>query len=312
MARPSTSSRRSFLQSSPERATSISDFLSDDRNSELNHRDALAAAHAEHDRVRETAIRVFELHGLQEEQRRILSEQQKEQERLRIEAQLVAEEKRLRALRAQKVPRLPPEPEILEPQPAHTPLPTAVNGTSKALTTTPATFKAATPPPPTTTNTNSTPSLRQLFNTPAKSSPLATPNPFKFPQTNGQASTSLPPTPNPLKSATQSANELPKNLDGSISWGSTHSKEHTPKAVQVQQAAPQPQVAAAPDRYLQIHRELKKLRKDVMEQGKFPPLKGKLGEMRRDIRKSIGQLTDVKGANSKPVSSRHQTKAKKT
>ncbi|KAF5692524.1 hypothetical protein FDENT_2806 [Fusarium denticulatum] len=45
----------------------------DSRNNELNQRDALAAAQLEHDRVRQAAIRVYELHELQEEHKLIVA-----------------------------------------------------------------------------------------------------------------------------------------------------------------------------------------------------------------------------------------------
>ncbi|PNP74164.1 hypothetical protein FNYG_12538 [Fusarium nygamai] len=45
----------------------------DSRNNELNRRDALAATQLEHDRVRQAAIRVYELHELQEEHKRIIA-----------------------------------------------------------------------------------------------------------------------------------------------------------------------------------------------------------------------------------------------
>ena len=55
-------------------------------------------------------------------------------------------------------------------------------------------------------------------------------------------------------------------------------------------------------RYLQIHKNLKKLRKDVAHEGsRNKPFKTAIGDSRRTIRKCVGQITDVKGANSKPV-----------
>ena len=51
-------------------------------------------------------------------------------------------------------------------------------------------------------------------------------------------------------------------------------------------------------RYLEIHRALKELRKFMMAQAKQnAQLKGAMGDMRREIRKSVGQLRDGKGAN---------------
>ena len=58
------------------------------------------------------------------------------------------------------------------------------------------------------------------------------------------------------------------------------------------------QIEAEHSRYLEIHRALKELRKFMMAQAKQnPQLKGAMGDMRREIRKSVGQLRDGKGAN---------------
>ncbi|KAI9802009.1 MAG: hypothetical protein M1825_003065 [Sarcosagium campestre] len=54
-------------------------------------------------------------------------------------------------------------------------------------------------------------------------------------------------------------------------------------------------------KYLEIHQQLKTLRKGLTEQAdQNPKLKERMGQMRRDIRKSVGQLTGAKGANQKP------------
>jgi nucleoporin GLE1 len=84
-------------------------------------------------------------------------------------------------------------------------------------------------------------------------------------------------------------------------------------AAQAQATAAKAQVAAggvAPElladhkRYLDIHANLKRFRKEFMEHAKTDPrLKPLIGNMRRAIRTSVGQLTDSKerGANSKPT-----------
>ena len=57
-------------------------------------------------------------------------------------------------------------------------------------------------------------------------------------------------------------------------------------------------IEAEHSRYLEIHRALKELRKFMMAQAKQnAQLKGAMGDMRREIRKSVGQLRDGKGAN---------------
>ena len=65
-----------------------------------------------------------------------------------------------------------------------------------------------------------------------------------------------------------------------------------------------PEILAEHKRYLDIHANLKKFRKDFMAHVKTDPqLKSQVGDMRRAIRVSVGQLTDSKekGANKKPT-----------
>lgn len=65
-----------------------------------------------------------------------------------------------------------------------------------------------------------------------------------------------------------------------------------------------PELLAEHKRYLDIHANLKKFRKEFWVQAKADPrLKDHVGDMRRSIRVSVGQLTDSKerGANSKPT-----------
>lgn len=56
-------------------------------------------------------------------------------------------------------------------------------------------------------------------------------------------------------------------------------------------------------RYLELHQHLKKFRQWLREQGKQnPTVKHQTGEIRRSIKKSIGQLREGKGANKAQVS----------
>lgn len=65
-----------------------------------------------------------------------------------------------------------------------------------------------------------------------------------------------------------------------------------------------PQEVAEQRRYVEIHQHLKRFRKFMMDQTKSNPvLKKHMGDMRRTIKKCVGQLTDVKGSNRQPVSS---------
>ncbi|MCJ1364614.1 hypothetical protein MMC16_003727 [Acarospora aff. strigata] len=55
-------------------------------------------------------------------------------------------------------------------------------------------------------------------------------------------------------------------------------------------------------RYQAIHQRLKELRRFMISQGKSnPALKKRMGDMRREIKKCVGQLTEGKGANRGPI-----------
>ena len=69
------------------------------------------------------------------------------------------------------------------------------------------------------------------------------------------------------------------------------------------QASLDPQRSAEHQRYVEIHRKLKDLRSGMMDQAKRnKALKDKMGDIRRTIKQSIGQLTAGKGVNKIPVS----------
>ncbi|KAI0380873.1 GLE1-domain-containing protein [Hypomontagnella monticulosa] len=283
----SPAGRRSRQWSSPDR-TSISSLLTEGRNSELSHQDALAAAQVEHDRVREAAIRVFqenlkqqEHRRLLEEQQRILRQQQQEEERIRAEERLRAEEERLRVLKAKKVPQLPPEPpspviETTRPtitqQPAH-PTSTTSNLTS-ILNPNGSSFG-----PQHVAQTNG---LNGHVNG-ASSTTTATTvvsQPFSQTQTTSQAQPSSAPSPfaQPLKAAGIQPNGVPATV------------------------ATKPSVPAVADRYVEIHQNLKKLRALLLQQSQmYPDLKKRMGDMRRELRKNMGQLVGEKGGNKKQI-----------
>lgn len=95
------------------------------------------------------------------------------------------------------------------------------------------------------------------------------------------------------KNAKEAASRLEKakQLTGSASQSS-----HPP-------AASNPEREAEHRRYIAIHRSLKELRHFLTsEASKFPQVKQQMGEMRRELKKCIGQLTEGKGANKGPVS----------
>lgn len=276
----SSPARRSQLPSSPDRAF-LSRFLSDDRNNEDSHLDALAAAQVQHERVREAAIRVYELHELQEKRKRILEEQKKEEERLKVEAESAAEAHRLNELRAKSVPKPAPVP---EPQP---------------------------PPPEKKPETQRETKLEAPKPEPAKPEPAKQPVPESSPSPASNASPSIQTngglfnvksaetkSPAPIQQAPTPAAATAAKPNGVPPAATPKPQEAKP----VQNDSPRKALA---DRYAQIHQELKKLRKHLTDEAKRPesPLKGKLGQARRDIRMAIGQLTGSKGANSQPVRS---------
>lgn len=90
-------------------------------------------------------------------------------------------------------------------------------------------------------------------------------------------------------------------------------KRTVPAAVPTQVVPNAPSTRSAPStvnpacqaehqRYLAIHRNLKELRKFVLSESKTQDAtKPTIGELRRQIRKSVGQLTVGQGANKTPV-----------
>jgi len=69
------------------------------------------------------------------------------------------------------------------------------------------------------------------------------------------------------------------------------------------QANLDPGKVAEHQRYVEIHRKLKELRKAMLDQAKQNrALKDTMGDIRRGIRQSVGQLTTGKGVNKIPVS----------
>lgn len=283
--------RRSQLLSSPDRGH-VSSFLLDDRNTELSHRDALAAAQAEHDRVRELALRVFDLHKLKEKHNQIVQQERREQERLRAEAAVAAEEKRLQELKAKSIPKPPPPPPPPKPEPeavvksSEKPAGNLAPAPSEQL-------KAQQPGASLSGPTSQQQQLRlQLQQQQQPNGLLANGNPFgSLGQQQAQ--------PRPPAASSQN--------DPSLSTPSVFSEKPisapSPQPVQQKPSSLDP----LSDRYIQIHQALKKLRSDIISASKVPgsPLKGKVGSLRREIRISIGQLTGVKGANTQIVSVDH-------
>lgn len=277
----SPSARRSLVLTSPDRGL-LSRFLADDRNSEVSHRDALLAAQLEHDRVRKDAIRVYELHELEAARKQIEEDEKIERARLDAEQALVTEAARLSELRKKSIPKPPPEP------------PTPVEETRPVPATRP------TPPTETRTPTQGPPSERRAViesGTPTSTVPKPTSGPFA--NASG-LSTAFAPAKPLTAPATQ--------LTNGVTAGSTTATPPTPAAAAPPAARPAaPAASKEPSevqRYTQIHAELRDLRHGMVQASKTPgsQLKPRFGNMRREIKVSIGQLTSVKGANAQPVS----------
>ncbi|KAI1771863.1 GLE1-domain-containing protein [Hypoxylon cercidicola] len=299
MVDSSPASRRSQQWSSPDRSR-VSSFLTENRNTELNHQNALAAAQAEHERVREAAIRTFREHVLQEEQKRLLQrresimqQQRREEERIRTEQYLRVEEERLRALKLKTIPKLPPEP---EPEPRAAP---EVNGSA-------APREPAQPAPKATTEAPSSTGASPFSSQQPTSIPPSIKNPFA--QVNGTGSAQTTPTlPNPFQKAepiSQPATQPPQAKTPSTL--SPFAQPYSPAGPQ-QNGVPASSPARSPvvvdvDRYVEIHKNLKQLRASVTQQAKLsPPLKRRMGDMRRELRKNMGQLVGERGGNKKQI-----------
>ncbi|KAK8110897.1 uncharacterized protein PG998_007354, partial [Apiospora kogelbergensis] len=259
-----------------------STYLSGDRNGEMNHLEALMAAQVLHSEVRERAVKSLDDYLHEQEQKKLAKREQelkelrqREEDRLRHETKLRDEEERLRALQAQTVPKLPPKP----PQ------------------------QAAPPTEPTPESTTVAPNKDDTApaTQPAAAKPINTSNPFSSgPVANGlSASASQPEQRYPFAICEAGDTTACKPICDS------DGAEARPQAQAQAPAQPaKPPATPDADRYVQIHKNLKKLRALITEHAKTnPQLKKLMGEMRREIRKSLGQLTGVKGANKKQLES---------
>jgi nucleoporin GLE1 len=273
MTGSSPATRRSRQWSSPSRGR-ISDLLSETRHTELSHQDALAAAQVEHERVRLAAIRVYQDHELKEENRRlrekeenIRQQQRREEERIRNEERVRAEEERLRALKTKTVPKLPPEP----PQQA----PAAPAATSSAQL-----------------------NGSQPLNVPKPAGSVASQN-------------SIPPGAKASASLQQALTNAQNRQTNGIKVVQPASAQLTAPVKSSPFAAPTTANSQSStdalkppiDNYVVIHQNLKKLRAYMAEQAKSSPaLKARMGDMRREMRKSLGQFVTEKGGNKDQVS----------
>jgi nucleoporin GLE1 len=218
-----------------------------------------------------------------EERQRILDARRKEEERIRLEEELAADRARLNALKAKKIAIPPPLP---EPEPAAAP---TVNGKAPAAPTSANNAFAQ------TNGTTAQQAQQQQTIAPGPAPGAAVPKPTPAsipPQPQPQIQTPatvLNKPPEPAKPANSALgingllNNTPQPNGATATPGTSRS------------VAPPP-AQARPDRYAEIHKNLKMLRKFMADQAKTnPALKGRMGDMRREIRKSVGQLTVTQG-----------------
>ena len=266
------------------------------RNSEDIHNEILAAAQRQHQRIRNVALRTIQLDEERLAQLRISEDAVLEEERVRIKEQRASDEKRLSKARekAKKIPAVAASRTEDSPiQPKGTPAPTQAR---HVVQTPPAQQisvpKAPTPPPAT---------VQQ-----PEPSVLVTPTPptsFLPSQlaSKPQPSASAAPKPAPFVTTTQSTIQQPTAASSPVNAVKAI-PANTAEAVPSTQSHLLPHV----DRYVEIHKTLKELRKfvspEVPSNEQTKKLKKKAGEMRRTIKSSIGQLTVGKGANRLPVS----------
>ncbi|KAH6640974.1 GLE1-like protein-domain-containing protein [Chaetomium tenue] len=274
MAGSSPPRRQSYYLAagSPQRNV-LEEILGDDRNSEARHRYLLETAKREHDRVREEAERVYREQLQREERQRLLDARRKEEERIKLEEALAADRARLNELKAKKIAIPAPLP---DPEPPVIVAP-AVNGNVPAV------------PPPTN-------------NVPAQTNGTTSQKPTTIP-----AVPKLPSAPVPAQIQTQTpataphkAPEPSKTVNSVLGINGLLNNTPQPNGAasnpETSRSAAQPPTQTRPDKYAEIHKNLKMLRKFMADQAKSnPTLKGRMGDMRREIRKSVGQLTVTLG-----------------
>ncbi|RKU42074.1 hypothetical protein DL546_004629 [Coniochaeta pulveracea] len=299
---------RSHLYSSqwasPGQRSTASDFLYEDRNSEARHKALLEKARREHERVRKNAEAEYQDYLRREEQRRLEEERSREEERIRREEQLAAERRRLAELKAKKV-EIPSEPVSEPPKASPQQTKAAVLPATASQPSQPTSTSTPRRAPVTQSGGTSTPALTPVkpaaaSTAIAKPSP-ATPagNPFaSAAKANPWATSTKPPSSSPFaQGAQQQSPFAAASKEAKPNPFATTSTTTTPQtngiAVAQSAATPAPRLPTAPDRYQTIHKNLKDLRKSMLAQTKTnPALKARMGDMRREVRKCVGQLVN--------------------
>lgn len=148
--------------------------------------------------------------------------------------------------------------------------------------------RVKTPPPPPAPPTPPTPEPPQKV-APAIAQPQA-PQQAAVPQAA------------PVVTQPVTAPQAPQTIPSTIQTQPVTQAPTTTAPITISKESP-PYILPGAQRYLEIHQNLKRLRHFIIDNGKKDPgLRKKTGEMRREIRKSVGQLTSGKGATTIPVS----------
>lgn len=255
----------------PDFSRSFRGGVQDESDAELIHQAAIDAAHTEHERVRKIAEDALLLAELRFDHLRLQETVEQEHERLRLEREHAALAAKAIELQKQHIPIPKPSPRAQTPPPQPIPkveprkAPSPVREALRLSESIPI------------THTDS----RQKENIPPKP-PLNIPDQPQRPTT----------TPKPAPQT-----EAPRTAAPST-------RPVTAPPIEIAKAKSTVHFLPGIERYREIHKNLKNLRKFMEEEKKRNPiLKTKMGDMRRGIRVAIGQLTGVKGANREPVRS---------
>jgi nucleoporin GLE1 len=278
-----------------------------ERNSEANHAAALAAAQAEHTRIRENALRVFELEQLRVETENIRQQRIQAEERGRLEIEQLRESnERLRQERIQLEERARLEREKAAEQ-------LRVQQTTSAV-----------PTPPSSTGPPQSAAPPQPTPVPPQAAVQQQPKPTKIVLKTGSHSSSQSSAPATPASANPSqlqqpqlpafqSNQAQPSATAPASNQLNQDQPASPILITAPQIKPSPQVKAnyfpfdhlhpAADRFIEIHKTLKQLRARIKKLGENDTaFRKKAGDMRRAITRSVGQLIEGVGVNKVPVS----------
>lgn len=289
----SSSSRHDDLPSLPSRShiSSSNPPAQDISETEMIHRDALAAAHAEHERIREGALLAFKVHQLREEQQKIQEREDRlrevEKEVFEHNNRLREQENRLKELEKAERDRLKRESELAERNAKLRELQKRSAGLDSTLQ-----------------NQRDSSRLEPLQNShlPYKSSEHVQPPSAQNSSSAAEVSSWKATSPPEITAARPPSTQRPRT---SLEAVGTQAQPPTkPLAVYKQPVSngTAQHILPGTPQYLEIHSRLKKFRRLMEEEAKrSQELKSKMGEMRREIRKSVGQLTEGRGANKQPV-----------